>query len=737
MNGFLALILIVIIAVAGAAAYYYFFVLKQQPQPKPSPPPNQGGGQQQSQQQQTGQTNQQGQQQSQTGHQQIGEARLKTGKVQLTSDGKTFEAKIVVPKNWNGKCVILVHGMGRDHTVWVAEGVVEELAENGYCVLLFDLPLHGSRGKLKSLKQLPQVILQGSKDIMTAATYLKDHGASEVYVISRSLGSIVTAVALGDGAPIEKAELLLASANFSYLVEYGAIASDPQGKADMKSWVETDVVYQVDPLYKLPNYRGAVHFHCGKKDKLLPPQSCIYAYNAASNAAERKLFWHDRGHSMPKDEYINEALTFFSGKTVSAEHAQSSAQGPIHVLFVLHFDPKMEKGVMDMNSSATIQVYETSRDELVWLLDFAKKYGVKMTALFNGYYMQLALRRGELEPLERLLDEGHEIGTHAHNICYDKNKDWWFVCPGKPDIWFRDAKVAVDQVLKQLGKGENRVMCAMFERGKYGLEDELMKKYGYDIGLGNRPEIALGYFGHIVWNPWRARCSDDPRRALEEDESVSFISIDHRAQIGSTTSHGGVDSRSDTLKRQFLMLYVEWKTRELKGLGDKVWTWGVVHHPNMGDRYNSHIEDFFAWLTQHFIGKKTPSRNVIAVYSTASEVAEEFYQWEQSHPGESSFSYVEGQPYPYLCKYSRDLLLNATYAGELSLGADVEAFKFQSKNGEVFVLAWYNGKGTTTVDLSSLFSGKVKIYSGTGELLDTADSRSIPLTEQPVFILKD
>ena len=77
----------------------------------------------------------------------------------------------------------------------------------------------------------------------------------------------------------------------------------------------TDIVKSIDPLYTLPNYRGEIHFHCGTKDNLLPPASCQAAFDACINAKERKLFWHNLGHSMPKEKHLSEALKFFSGKT--------------------------------------------------------------------------------------------------------------------------------------------------------------------------------------------------------------------------------------------------------------------------------------------------------------------------------------------------------------------------------------------------------------------------------------
>lgn len=126
-------------------------------------------------------------------------------------------------------------------------------------------------------------------------------------------------------------------------------------------------------------------------------------------------------------------------------------------------------------------------------------------------------------------------------------------------------------MLSAVGKGSNRAMCAMFPRGQYQNECSLMSKYGYDIGVGNRPEIAINFFDHIVWNPWRPKCINDYDHSLEEDFNTPFVSIDHRAQIGSSMSHG-VDSTVKTLKRQFLMVFLKWKVREVYDFEDKIWT---------------------------------------------------------------------------------------------------------------------------------------------------------------------
>ncbi|HDJ89731.1 MAG TPA: hypothetical protein ENG40_03465 [Thermoprotei archaeon] len=441
------------------------------------------------------------------------------------------------------------------------------------------------------------------------------------------------------------------------------------------------------------------------------------------------ILWNPFQPSRTPEDILNELYSKHPSPKVSEK-----GEPPIHIIFVLHIEPCIGKsGYMYMKDSKTIQEYNRVKQELLWLTYFCSQKGVKMTALFNGWYMQIALRKNDLKHLTDFLKDGHEIGTHAHNICYDKLKDAWHHC-NQPDRWFADAKKAVDDVLSKIGMGQNRVMSAMFIRGKYAQECSLMQKYGYDIGLGNRPEIALNYFGHVVWNPWRASCVNDYSSCLVEDHSTPFISIDHRAQIGSTTSHGGVDSRSNTLKRQFLMLFLEWKVREAYDIEDKMWSWGVVHHPNYGSKYHNDIEDFFTWLNKYFVGKQTIKGNIIAVYSTASQIADEYYSWEKKHPGRSSFSYMAGEEYPYYTEFAKNLLLNSEYNGEIQLTGNVIAFLLKNSKGYVIVL-WNRGGGIKVVDLSKYFSGDVKLCTPWGNYVILKPDK-IPVGDIPLIVVK-
>ncbi len=219
---------------------------------------------------------------------------------------------LVIPENWNGKCIIFVHGLGSSKESW--ERDFPFFTSRGFCCLAFDLPYHGERKGKFSFEKFPEVIIEGSNEVVYFSHYLREEvGASEIYAIGRSMGAQVLSVALGKNATIDKAVLLLASANLTYTFEHSVIAAQPGIRNDVKKWLYSDVIYQIDPIYFLPKYRGKVQVHCGKYDEILPPQSCIYAYESLKT--EKQLFWHETGHTMPLDEYGNYVLSFFEQNT--------------------------------------------------------------------------------------------------------------------------------------------------------------------------------------------------------------------------------------------------------------------------------------------------------------------------------------------------------------------------------------------------------------------------------------
>jgi hypothetical protein len=414
---------------------------------------------------------------------------------------------------------------------------------------------------------------------------------------------------------------------------------------------------------------------------------------------------------------------------------------PIRVFMVLHIDPKMNEEKTEV--VVTPEIYQTTRDQLTYLKEESESHGMRFTALYNGWYVQEALERGDTDQFRQLIDAGHEIGTHAHRLTYDADRDVWVshveelskVPPITYDhelareTW-NDAYRYVDAMLTEIGaQGENETVCAV----AFQLSDQqqLMDEFGFSIAAGQQGESSIGYFGHIIWNPWRPTSSDDPGLALTEDLNTRFMAVPHLAQIGIRGGVHDMDLSLEQLQRRFLMLYTEWLGRERTGADDKVWSFGFVYHPEDGDIFNDTFEAFLDWLDEGFIGGGSPHGNVIAEYATVGEIADAFYAWEAANPGVSSFSYARDDPYPYTYPALATMLDDAAYEGEVDAGPETAGYRFTKEGQQIYML--WSLSGTQTIDLSGELSGPVLATSAYGDVA-TADASSLTVTEDPLFV---
>ncbi len=337
------------------------------------------------------------------------------------------------PEDWNGKCIIFVHGMGRDKSVWRRD--MDEFKKYGYCVFAFDLPHHGERGRYNPT-YFYEVVKRGSEEVLLAEEFLRVDGAQEVYLISRSLGSIVSGVALGESG-IEKAALLLASANLSYVLSGVKPKTEKEHAAIQELLSEPEKLKEIDPLYHLPGYEGMIQFHCGKKDQLLPPESCIMAYDAASSAKSRKLIWHDLGHRMPLEEYFDYVLAFFEGGPAKrsesrllalVEIPESCGNGVcdlgedwrscpydcigrrLLVAFQLHIEELPGHSPYYNESRDVFMEYADTLDRLAKIFE---KHGAKLSIQTEKHFAEADVKFGRFI-LRELEERGHGVGVQSH-----------------------------------------------------------------------------------------------------------------------------------------------------------------------------------------------------------------------------------------------------------------------------------------------------------------------------------
>ena len=332
-------------------------------------------------------------------------------------------------------------------------------------------------------------------------------------------------------------------------------------------------------------------------------------------------------------------------------------ESPIHVIFDVHIEP-IEGGPN----------YFQRREEVSWLREIALTYGAKLSLQSNGEYMEYCLENGHQADLQTYLDAGFDVGTHSHLVTYEGPHQW--VNRYGEELTFDlvnriigDAEAFVDSVI---GADQNVHLCTQTNKA---FIDTMMQMHNFRFVTGPGEE---GYwsFGHQVWNPFRP-ASSQGSGVLEEDLTAPYVTIPHLPQINKPDAHG-MNLLLPQIKRRFLMIYLEWLYRVRKGVDDKIWVWGFNTHACQNSLQRDAVEEMLSWLNEHFINHTLDTGDTIAVYATGSEIYQKYLNWETRNPGRSSFSYVDGDPYPYTYYAMPTLLEEAAYDSYLdSIGISI------------------------------------------------------------------
>jgi len=420
------------------------------------------------------------------------------------------------------------------------------------------------------------------------------------------------------------------------------------------------------------------------------------------------------------------ALVALSLLSCSGAGQAEPAQGPIRVIFAVHVEPFLPEFGLD---------YEARREEMYWLRDLALAHGAKLTVSSNGEFMEFVEDFGDQGLVWSYIDAGFDWGTHIHPLWRRGRHDWVLELPGAPEntvrrIW-RDNVDAVNSVV---GSGNNYgvapYQCAQ------PLLARMMGEYGFAIQTAlTEPAGVMAYenLGHYPWNPFRP--SAGVGEYLKEDlDQTRYVLIPHYPQLEPNPGPSGPRSLG-TNQKYFIMEYIEWLHWQRSGLPARVWVFGIATHDCYNNPNRDDIEAMLDWLDANFIGRTTPDGQVIAEYATATEVAEEFYRWEAEHPGESSFSWEEGQPYPYTYPDMPGILSGAEYDTAIALGETLACYRFTREDASPVYVLW-SWEGEQVVDFSSQIPGRVRVYDGRGgEYISGAGA--LEVTQEPIFVEAD
>ena len=407
--------------------------------------------------------------------------------------------------------------------------------------------------------------------------------------------------------------------------------------------------------------------------------------------------------------------TSFASSVNKSSYENISYRSPINIIFDVHIEPM-----------GTGPNYFQRRTEVNWLRETAIKYGVKLSLQSNGEYMEYCIENNHQSDFLKYINAGFDVGTHSHLVSHINTHQW--VSHYNDELTFElvdkiisDAEFFVDAVV---GPENNIGLCTQ-TNSQY--LDEMMDKHDFMFITGPGEE---GYFsfGHMVWNPFRPSTDED--YPMKENLDTNFITIPHLPQIGKPNSHN-MNLLLPQMKRRFIMIYLEWLNHERNNDDDKVWVWGWCTHPCQNLNHRQDIEEMLRWLNENFIGKKSADGNTIAAYSTASEIYQQYLDWENENPSVSMFSYIPGNPYPYTYEALPEILDEADYDSKINYGENLNIHKMIKNNTPMYII--WTDSGEETIDFRDELFGKLKCTDGHGNVKYCL-SKELTVSEEPLVV---
>ena len=424
-------------------------------------------------------------------------------------------------------------------------------------------------------------------------------------------------------------------------------------------------------------------------------------------------------------------------------------QSPIYMTFDVHVDP-VTNGFPVSGKRA---VYEERTDNLAWVLDQTEPLDIPISFLSGGWYMEMLVEEGPsgvgAQVVRRMYGSGGQIGSHSHNE-YQVGKFNWPSFTGTPNLvesrksW-QDNISWVNRGIETAfwGSPPEPVSEINNVKGSHLPKSEeeyhtLMEEFGITVREPGPEEDYYGYYGHHIWNPFRPSTEN----AMAEDLSAPFVQVVSGPVIGEVGIHHGTlqDMSAESVKRQFLQLYVNWRHAERSNAPEKVWTWGWgahAHNFSPGSDSRADLLDVVGWLEDNFRDRVEPTGTPVMEYATQIDVGEAYEIWEAANPGESSFSFdslsVDWDEYPYLVPVAV-AMEDHLWEADLDLGCGIDAFHLD-KAGDDAVVMWRE-LGLSRVDLSDIFSTTVSVLGlETGNIYGlSVNPANVLVTTEPLFV---
>ena len=284
--------------------------------------------------------------------------------------------------------------------------------------------------------------------------------------------------------------------------------------------------------------------------------------------------------------------------------AQTGSQLPIHLVYVNHvevesvieYTPPLVDGVV---YTATPAQYAYTAGQIDWEIARAESVGARISFHMSGAFAERAVAGGHASLWTQRLADGHIVGVHFHHFLRGPNPFEWKVetTPTQAEIyqaWQDNHHLPAGLVgAAELWSGEAHYFCP-----------SCWQTLGYR--LSSTEQSALLPAGeHIVW--------------LVERSPLGNVVYPHYPQIGKAGLHPGTgitfDLRLGQIKKEFLVLYMEWLERERLDLAPQVWAWGWMNHGGKNTTtYAAEIQEMLTWMDAEFAGKTSARGNLIATF---------------------------------------------------------------------------------------------------------------------------
>ena len=305
--------------------------------------------------------------------------------------------------------------------------------------------------------------------------------------------------------------------------------------------------------------------------------------------------------------------------------------------------------------------YQHHRDEIMWLAEETERVGARMSYQLNGEYARDArvlMSSGTSDDtghLHDLIDRGHAMSAHFHPYVLSESDEFW------EDIGSRTMTTTLmdqlwashlDAIEATLGFGVVRVDPAHNRD-----TDELAAHFltlinEYGLQIENMGESFSNT--HWVQRPWNV-FRRDLKTELMEDLDGPMVTVHSYPQVGQATPQGRhvVITTVPQLKRRFIDIYLQWLYAQATGQTPRIWTFGLMTHPDSNAQHQDDMLEMLGWLAQ-MTDLESPFGGPVAEFITDTELLERYRTWEAAHPGVSSFSFDleayeagEDAPYPY------------------------------------------------------------------------------------------